>query len=50
MHIKRYSQTGSYNTEIGKNKNPYEAEKTATTEFLQSLPSLTKKANKKDNK
>jgi len=44
------SWTGSFNTAIGKNKNPYEAEQTATNDFLRSLPSLTKKANKKDNK
>ena len=36
------SWTGSFNTAIGLNKNPYEAEQTATTKFLQSLPSLTK--------
>ena len=36
------SWTGSFNTAIGLNKNPYEAEQTATTEFLKSLPSLTK--------
>jgi fructose-specific phosphotransferase system component IIB len=36
------SWTGSYNKAVVKNNNPYEAEQTATTEFLKSLPSLTK--------